>query len=63
MLEAARRTRLDPTKVTRQAAQNSASVAGLLLPTEVIDALAPKEAEHNHGGGGGMPGGMGGMDM
>jgi len=52
---------LDPTKVTRLALQNSASVAGLLLTTEVMIAEAPKdEAEHAHGG---PPGGMGGMDM
>jgi chaperonin GroEL len=55
---------LDPTKVTRLALQNSASVAGLLLTTEVMIAEAPKDEEHSHGGGGGgMPGGMGGMDM
>ncbi|HVF17104.1 MAG TPA: TCP-1/cpn60 chaperonin family protein, partial [Steroidobacteraceae bacterium] len=54
---------LDPTKVTRLALQNAASVAGLLLTTEVMIAEAPKdEAEHAHGPGGGM-GGMGGMDM
>jgi chaperonin GroEL len=54
---------LDPTKVTRLALQNAASVAGLLLTTEVMIAEAPKEeAEHAHGAGGGM-GGMGGMDM
>jgi chaperonin GroEL len=54
---------LDPTKVTRLALQNSASVAGLLLTTEVMIAEAPKdEAEHGHGAPGGM-GGMGGMDM
>jgi len=54
---------IDPTKVTRLALQNAASVAGLLLTTEVMIAEAPKdEAEHAHGGGGGM-GGMGGMDM
>src|SRR6201986_2669624 len=41
---------LDPTKVTRLALQNSASVAGLLLTTEVMIAEAPKdEAEHSHG--------------
>jgi chaperonin GroEL len=52
---------LDPTKVTRLALQNAASVAGLLLTTEVMIAEAPKEeADHAHGGGGGM-GGMGGM--
>ncbi len=51
---------LDPTKVTRLALQNSASVAGLLLTTEVMVAEAPKdEAEHSHA----PPGGMGGMDM
>jgi chaperonin GroEL len=54
---------LDPTKVARLALQNAASVAGLLLTTEVMVAEAPKE-EHDHPpmGGGGM-GGMGGMDM
>jgi chaperonin GroEL len=55
---------LDPTKVTRLALQNAASVAGLLLTTEVMVAEAPKDEEHSHGAmpGGGM-GGMGGMDM
>ncbi|HVN99337.1 MAG TPA: chaperonin GroEL [Steroidobacteraceae bacterium] len=53
---------LDPTKVTRLALQNSASVAGLLLTTEVMIAEAPKDEEHAHGGGM-PPGGMGGMDM
>ncbi len=51
---------LDPTKVTRLALQNAASVAGLLLTTEVMVAEAPKEGEHTHVPGGG---GMGGMDM
>ncbi len=56
---------LDPTKVTRLALQNAASVAGLLLTTEVMVAEAPKDEEHSHGmpGGGGGMGGMGGMDM
>jgi chaperonin GroEL len=48
---------LDPTKVTRLALQNAASVAGLLLKPEVMIADAPKgEADHGHGGppGGGM---------
>jgi chaperonin GroEL len=53
---------LDPTKVTRLALQNAASVAGLLLTTEVMVAEAPKDEEHSHGAPGGM-GGMGGMDM
>ena len=50
---------LDPTKVTRLALQNAASVASLLLTTEVMIAESPKEEEHAHG----APGGMGGMDM
>ena len=52
---------LDPTKVTRLALQNAASVAGLLLTTEVMVAEGPKD-EHAHGG---MPGGggMSGMGM
>jgi chaperonin GroEL len=55
---------LDPTKVTRLALQNAASVAGLLLTTEVMIADAPKdEPEHAHGGGGGGMGGMGDMGM
>jgi chaperonin GroEL len=54
---------LDPTKVTRLALQNAASVAGLLLTTEVMVAESPKEDEHAHGGPGGGMGGMGGMDM
>jgi chaperonin GroEL len=51
---------LDPTKVTRLALQNAASVAGLLLTTEVMVAESPKDDDHKHGG---MPdmGGMGGM--
>jgi len=52
---------LDPTKVTRLALQNAASVAGLLLTTEVMVAQTPKDEEHAHPH---MPGGgMGGMDM
>ena len=56
---------LDPAKVTRLALQNAASVAGLLLTTEVMIAEAPKdESDHVHpGAGGGGMGGMGGMDM
>ena len=48
---------LDPTKVTRTALQNAASVAGLMLTTEAMVAEAPKEEAPA----GGMPGGMGGM--
>jgi chaperonin GroEL len=52
---------LDPTKVTRTALQNAASVAGLMLTTECMVAEAPKEETPAPVGGGGM-GGMGGMD-
>jgi chaperonin GroEL len=52
---------LDPTKVTRLALQNAASVSGLLLTTEVMVAESPKDDDHAHGGM--PPGGMGGMDM
>jgi chaperonin GroEL len=54
---------LDPTKVTRLALQNAASVAGLLLTTEVMIAESPKDEEHAHSAPGGGMGGMGGMDM
>jgi chaperonin GroEL len=50
---------IDPTKVTRLALENAASVAALLLTTECVIADEP-EAD-NAGAGGGMPGGMGGM--
>ena len=52
---------LDPTKVTRTALQNAASIAGLLITTEAMVAELPKKdapaADHGHGGG------MGGMDF
>jgi chaperonin GroEL len=51
---------LDPTKVTRYALQNAASVAGLMLTTECMVAESPKE-ESAGGMGGGDMGGMGGM--
>jgi chaperonin GroEL len=51
---------LDPAKVTRLALQNAASVAGLLLTTEVMIAEAPKD-DHDHGHP--APGGMEGMGM
>ncbi|MDR5751469.1 MULTISPECIES: chaperonin GroEL [unclassified Caballeronia] len=51
---------VDPTKVTRTALQNAASVAGLLLTTDCAVAELPKEDAPM---GGGMPGGMGGMGM
>ena len=50
---------IDPTKVTRTALQNAASIAGLMLTTEamVADIPEPKNAAPaGHGGGGGMEG-------
>jgi chaperonin GroEL len=52
---------LDPTKVTRTALQNAASVAGLMITTEAMVAEEPKE-ESPMPAGGGM-GDMGGMGM
>ena len=56
---------IDPTKVTRTALENAASIAGLLLTTEavVVDMPEDKKAmpEMPGGGMGGMGGGMGGM--
>jgi chaperonin GroEL len=50
---------IDPTKVTRIALENAASIAGMLLTTECVIADKPKKEEpHVHGG---APG-MGGMD-
>jgi chaperonin GroEL len=49
---------LDPTKVTRTALQNAASVAGLMLTTECMVAEAPKEETPAP-----ASGGMGGMGM
>ncbi|MDP3455061.1 chaperonin GroEL [Methyloversatilis sp.] len=48
---------LDPTKVTRTALQNAASVASLMLTTDCMVA----ELAEDKPAGGGMPGGMGGM--
>ena len=54
---------IDPTKVTRTALENAASIAGLLLTTEavVVDKPEDKKAGGAPDMGGGMPGGMGGM--
>jgi chaperonin GroEL len=56
---------IDPVRVTRAALENAASIAGLLLTTEVTVVDAPEEEEeaaaagaHAHGMGGGMPGMM-----
>ncbi len=54
---------IDPTKVTRSALQNAASVAAMFLTTEaVVTDLPKKEDDQAHGGMQGMPG-MGGMGM
>jgi len=50
---------IDPTKVTRVALENAASVAGMLLTTECVLADIPEENPSPMGGG--MPGGMPGM--
>ena len=52
---------LDPTKVTRFALQNAASVASLMLTTDAMVAELPKDEKPMPGGGG--MGGMGDMDM
>jgi chaperonin GroEL len=54
---------LDPTKVTRFALQNAASVAGLMLTTEAMVAELPKDEKQSAGMPGGGMGGMGDMDM
>jgi chaperonin GroEL len=51
---------LDPTKVTRSALQNAASVAGLIITTEAMVAEVPKAEAPMPGG---DMGGMGGMGM
>ncbi len=54
---------VDPTKVTRSALQNAASISGLLLTTEaIITELPEKDKTPPMPGGGGGMGGMGGMD-
>ncbi len=51
----------DPTKVTRSALQNAASIAALFLTTEAVIADKPEKAAP--AGGGDPSGGMGGMDF
>ena len=52
---------IDPTKVSRVALENAASIASMILTTEAViaDKPQPKEAGHSHAG---MPGGGMGMD-
>jgi chaperonin GroEL len=52
---------VDPTKVTRSALQNAASISGLLLTTEAVVTELPEKEKTPPMPGGGM-GGMGGMD-
>ncbi len=53
---------IDPTKVTRTALENAASIAGLLLTTEAVVVEKPEEKKPMMPGGpGGMGGGMGDM--
>jgi len=56
---------VDPTKVTRSALQNAASISGLLLTTECLITDLPEKEEaggdHGHDHGMGGMGGMGGM--
>ena len=56
---------IDPTKVTRTALENAASVSGLLLTTESVVADKPEPEMAGGGMPGGAPGmgGMGGMDF
>jgi chaperonin GroEL len=49
---------LDPTKVTRTALQNAASISALMLTTEALVTEMPKKEKPASGG----AGGMGGMD-
>ena len=51
---------VDPTKVTRVALQNAASIAGLMLTTACMVAEHPEDKPAMPGGMGG--GGMGGME-
>jgi chaperonin GroEL len=52
---------IDPTKVTRSALQNAASIAGLLLTTECMITDLPEKNKPAMPDMGGMGGGMGGM--
>jgi chaperonin GroEL len=51
---------VDPTKVVRSALENASSAAIMFLTTEAAITDKPEEKSHEHGGG--MPGGMGGMN-
>jgi len=53
---------VDPTKVTRSALQNAASISGLLLTTEALVTEVPEKDKPAAPAPGGGMGGMGGMD-
>ncbi len=53
---------VDPTKVTRSALQNAASISALLLTTEALVSEVPEKEKAAPAGPGGGMGGMGGMD-
>ncbi len=53
---------IDPTKVTRIALENAASIAGMLLTTECVVCDKPEQKGAGAAHGGGMPGGGMGMD-
>jgi chaperonin GroEL len=53
---------IDPTKVTRTALQNAASVAGLLLTTEALVTERPEKEKAGAGSRGGGGGDFGGGD-
>lgn len=53
---------IDPVKVTRSALQNAASIAAMILTTDVLVADKPEKKDAMPGGMGGMPGGMGDFD-
>ena len=52
---------VDPTKVTRSALQNAASIASVILTTEAVVADKPEPKADAAAAGAGMGGGMGGM--
>ena len=52
---------VDPTKVTRSALQNAASIASMVLTTESLVTDAPEKKDCNCGGHEAMPSGMDGM--
>ena len=54
---------IDPTKVTRTALQNAASIAALMITTEALIADKPEEKKEMPGMGAGGMGGMGGGMM